>query len=226
MPIRLNLLAEAQAAEEMRRRDPVKRAVWIGGFVVFLVLLWSGLLQFDIMSANSELNTLEGRWKSMEKEYAHATGIMNKQREIEEKLNALDQLATNRFLWGAVMHALQQVAMEHVPLLRVKGEQAFTQFEGTKPVTNAPGKVTPGKSPTATEKITLFLDARDYSTPEGGGIFKFKEAIENLPYFQANLQKKGVVLTKREPPITDAQDPGRPFVPFALECRYPEKTRQ
>ena len=39
MPIRINLLAEAQAAEEMRRKDPVKRAVWIGGFVIFLVLL-------------------------------------------------------------------------------------------------------------------------------------------------------------------------------------------
>ena len=29
MAIRINLLAESQAAEEMRRKDPVKRAVWI-----------------------------------------------------------------------------------------------------------------------------------------------------------------------------------------------------
>jgi len=29
MPIRLNLLAETQAAEEMRRRDPVKRANYV-----------------------------------------------------------------------------------------------------------------------------------------------------------------------------------------------------
>ena len=29
MPIRLNLLAEAQAAEDLRRRDPVKRALWL-----------------------------------------------------------------------------------------------------------------------------------------------------------------------------------------------------
>jgi len=27
MPIRINLLAEAQAAEDLRRRDPVKRSV-------------------------------------------------------------------------------------------------------------------------------------------------------------------------------------------------------
>ena len=30
MPIRLNLLAEAQEAEEMRRQDPVKRALLVG----------------------------------------------------------------------------------------------------------------------------------------------------------------------------------------------------
>ena len=39
MPIRLNLLAEAQALEESRRRDPVKRAVWAGVFLV-LALAW------------------------------------------------------------------------------------------------------------------------------------------------------------------------------------------
>jgi len=41
MPIRLNLLAEAQAAEEARRRDPVKRAIWIGALLVSVVLVWS-----------------------------------------------------------------------------------------------------------------------------------------------------------------------------------------
>ena len=34
MPIRLNLLAEAQAAEEARRRDPVKRAVWMAALII------------------------------------------------------------------------------------------------------------------------------------------------------------------------------------------------
>ena len=38
MPIRINLLAEAQAAEEMRRRDPVKRALWGASIVVVGVI--------------------------------------------------------------------------------------------------------------------------------------------------------------------------------------------
>ena len=46
MPIRINLLAEQQAAEELRRRDPVKRAIWVAGFFVVVVVVWSGYLQF------------------------------------------------------------------------------------------------------------------------------------------------------------------------------------
>ena len=37
---RINLLAEAQAAEELRRRDPVKRATWLGAFLVAAILAW------------------------------------------------------------------------------------------------------------------------------------------------------------------------------------------
>ena len=60
MPIRLNLLAEAQAAEELRRRDPVKRAIWIGALILAAMLVWSSSRQLQVMLASSELNRLEG----------------------------------------------------------------------------------------------------------------------------------------------------------------------
>src|SRR6185437_15667719 len=119
--------------------------------------------------------------KFMEKDFSHAVGIMTKQREIEDKLAALDQLATNRFLWGTVLNALQQVTLDNLPLVRFKGDQSYIQFEGTKPVTNAPGRITLFKQATSTEKIILSIDARDYSLPQGDGIFKFKEALEIFP---------------------------------------------
>ena len=54
MAIHINLLAESQALEEMRRRDPVKRAIWVGAIVGALVLAWSGYLQVKLMAATSE----------------------------------------------------------------------------------------------------------------------------------------------------------------------------
>ena len=49
MPIRINLLAEAKAAEELRRHDPVKRVIFVGALAVALTLVWSSSLQLQTM---------------------------------------------------------------------------------------------------------------------------------------------------------------------------------
>ena len=59
MPIRLNLLAEAQAAEEARRRDPVKRAILAAAFLVAIMLAWSSWLQGRAMLASNQLSREE-----------------------------------------------------------------------------------------------------------------------------------------------------------------------
>ena len=55
MPIRINLLAEAQAAEDLRRRDPVKRSIYVAVCFVVMVLVWISSLQVKIMADNSRL---------------------------------------------------------------------------------------------------------------------------------------------------------------------------
>ena len=56
MPIRINLLAEAQAAEDLRRRDPVKRVIAIGVLAVAAMVVWSSTLQLKVIMANRELS--------------------------------------------------------------------------------------------------------------------------------------------------------------------------
>ena len=57
MPIRINLLAEAQALEDLRRRDPVKRASWAGLLLVLLVLVWISSLQLKAMIARGGIES-------------------------------------------------------------------------------------------------------------------------------------------------------------------------
>ena len=104
MPIRINLLAEAQSAEEMRRKDPVKRAVWVGGFVVFIMGLWAMTLQFKIIQARSEVSALQVEWKSIDKQVQVINDHRNSTRDLEMKLSALDQFTTNRLLWAGVLN--------------------------------------------------------------------------------------------------------------------------
>src|SRR5437660_8253379 len=108
MPIRINLLADAQAAEELRRKDPVKRAILAGCILLVGVLSWSSTLQFRIMVSKGQLKALQGNWSSIEKNYQEAVESKRRSIEVEGKLAALQQLKTNRFLWGNALNAFQQ----------------------------------------------------------------------------------------------------------------------
>jgi len=225
MPIRINLLAEAQAAEELRRRDPVKRALWLCGLVVVLVLAWSSSLQVKIMREKEKLGTMERKLNAQANEYQQVIADQKRLVETDQKLASLRQLAANRFLWASVLNELQQTTVPDVQLLQLKSEQTFLVTEEVRPRTNEFNKVIPGKPATVTEKVALALKARDTGPGPGDQVAKFKDAIANAPYFQTLLGKTNEVkLTNLSTPQTDA-DSGRPFVQFTLECRLPERVR-
>lgn len=210
MPIRINLLAEAQAAEEMRRKDPVKRAIWVGGFVVFVVLLWAVTLQFKVMAARSEVAALKVEWNSIEKQVQSINDHRSSTRQLEQKLSALDQFTTNRMLWATVLNALQHTTVDGVQLSRLRSEQTFLLNDG--------------KSPSVTEKILLTLEGKDFIAGPTDHVPQFKEALLAYPYFQSSLQKtNNVQLTSLSAPLTDGP---RAFRAFGMQLFFQEKERQ
>jgi len=224
MPIRINLLAEAQALEELRRRDPVKRAIWVAGFLVALVLIWSISLQVRIMRDNSRLKGLEAKSKSQESEYEQVINNQKQLVEIDFKQAALRQLATNRFLLASLLNALQTTTVDDVQLVRLKLAQDYVLTPEVKPKTND-SRVIPGKPATATEKTTLVLEAKDFSAPPGVQVSKFKDALVNSPYFQNALGKTNEIKLISLSPPQVAPESGKLHVLFSLEGRFPEKTR-
>lgn len=226
MPIRINLLAEAQAAEEERRKDPVKRAMFVAGALVAFVILWAVALQAKMITARSRLSGVEAKWKAIEKGYQAAVEAQRGAMEAEQKVLALQQMTTNRFLWGNVLNAFQQTlgGIDEVQVARFKAEQAYVLNEGTPNRTNG-HVIIPGKPPTATERIKLTIDARDMSAQPGKRVNQFKESIAVVPYFRDALEKtNGVRLTQQSAP-TSGGVAGQQFVMFSLECNFPEKTR-
>lgn len=223
MPIRLNLLAEAQAAEDLRRRDPVKRAMWIGAFLVALMLGWSVYVFVISLVAEKELNQAKARVTERNGEYQAVIDDQRKLGEVRKNLNALRQLATNRFLAGNLMNALQQTVIDDVALVRLKTDQLFLLNEETKPRTNG-DRVLPGKPATVTERIVITLDAKDYSANPGDEVTKYKDVVANASYFQALLGKTNEVRMFNLSQPTHPPD-GPAYVSFTLECRLPERTR-
>jgi hypothetical protein len=225
MPICINLLAEAKVAEELRRKDPVKRAIFMSGCIVVFFALWSTSLQVKIIASKSELNRLASRWKDMEKNYQSALDAQKRSTDVESKLTALNEFSANRFLWGTTFNAVQQTlnGVEGVHILKLRTEQVYVHTEEVKPRKDGTRFVA-GRPPSATERISIILDAVDASAQPGGQVSVFKESIASVPYFQSALQKtNGVLLTSLSAPQSGPG--GRPQVNFTLQCFFPEKVR-
>jgi hypothetical protein len=229
MPIRLNLLAEAQAAEEMRRRDPVKRAIWVGVILVSITLAWSSSLQLKAMLAKNQVTHIEGEMSSLSNSYRVVLDDKKKVEDIRHKLTALTELATNRFLHASVLNALQQTTVEDVQLLHYRSDQSYVFTEEVKARTNDNSRVVPGKAATVTEKVLVTFDGSDSSQNPGDQVPKFKEVLGSHSYFRELLGKTNVVTLKSQSSPEVMQVPGstvgKACVQFTLECRLPEKTR-
>jgi hypothetical protein len=226
MAIRINLLAEAQAAEEERRKDPVKRAAYAAGLVVFIIVLWASTLQLKILSAKSQINSIDAKWKRIESSYESAVSAQRQAIDAEHRLALLHHMSTNRFLWGNVLNALQQTFnnVNDIQTVRLRAEQLYTIAEETRTRTNGT-KITLGKPATSTEKIQMTIDAWDTNPQAGNRVNAFKEALANHPYFKDSLAKTNAVLLTAQSAPQPLPGGGGQFVTFSLQCNFPEKTR-
>jgi hypothetical protein len=223
MPIRINLLAESQAAEEMRRRDPVKRAIWIGGFVVAVALIGALSLQLKITAVRLQLSSADSSWKGIESKVKQVEEQRRQANSLQQKLSAIEQFTTNRLLWASVLNALQGTAVDNVQLVRIKTEQQFVLNEGTKPRTNGT-VIVPGRPATVTEKAVLTLDGKDWSARQADQVPKYKDSLVTIPYFVDHLQTTNKAqLTSLSAPQLDGS---RAYVGFALQLFFQDKERR
>jgi hypothetical protein len=223
MPIHINLLAEAQIAENLRRRDPVKRAVFFGSLVVVFFLVWSSSLQLEVVINKSDLNQMQERIQSRTNDWQTVLDSQRKISDAQARLAALEKLSTVRFLQGNFLNALQQLDFEGVEMVNVKVNQSYIIDPGV-PGTTSNDHVIPGRPATVTEKIVLDLDARDVSASPGDQVNKFKESLANLDYFRTILNKTNGVQLASLSPLQTGPD-GKAFELFTLECVLPEQTR-
>lgn len=211
MPIRINLLTEALAEDDLRRRDPVKRIAFAGAFLVALSLVWYSSEWLNYKLAQNKLSQIQDQIQTHTNEFSRVQADMKKLADSQRRLGALQQLSTNRFLQGNLLNSLQQIYVPNVQLIRIRLDQSYAVKEATK--------VAPS---TSTEKIILLLDAKDSSSNPGDQVNRYKSSLGNLDYFKTNLQTNGIRLLNLSPAQSSTS---KPFVMFTLECRFTDKTR-
>ena len=220
MPIRINLMAEAQALEEARRRDPVKLGAWIAGFCVALVGIWILKVQCDIYFAKANLTQLNDGWKRDETNFNSIVAQKARVEAAKAKIGALDHLETNRFLWGPLLNSLQYNVVDVVTVTHLYGIQTFER----EPAKTIATKVIPGSA--NFEKVRLSITGKDYS-PAGEGYKRFEDLLNHYPYFANKMSgREGFTIDGAPgPKAPDSPGSQRESRSFTLTNQFPDIRR-
>ncbi|MEW6305705.1 MAG: pilus assembly protein PilM [Verrucomicrobiota bacterium] len=213
----INLLAEEQEAEELRRRDPMRWGFRAAAVLVMLMFVWVALVGLRIHYAKTELASRRDDLQTLEKTSQLIASNAQKAGELEHVLSVLDRHVTNRFLWAPTLDALQYTTLSNIQIVHLSIDRNVVNYDPPR----SPGRPTaPG---TSTETITLNIQAKDYG--ENPTIDAFIEAITASPYFKQNLRNlNSVRLKDRSSAQVDPLDPSRTFVLFTIECIFRDRT--
>lgn len=223
MAIVLNLLAERQHAEEIRRRDPVRRTLVASGICIGLALGCSLVLSLVSWQVKEEKRGIQLHWERLENENKQLTDALKKTATIEQNLGALQLLASNRFLWAPMLNAMQDCIVDQVQVSGVRVDQTYNVTTITPPGAKGGGRKPPVLNSNITEKIVLNIEARDYAN---GQFSKFQETISTHPFLRSLLTNGTVRLTGLTPPNrSDGEVPGKDHTTFKIEVAFPPVTR-
>ena len=222
MPIRINLLSEALAAEDLRRRDPVKRAIIGGALLLTLSFVWYSSTWLGYMMDKENLSRVDADIQTRTNQYAQVQSDLKKTADVQARLDALDRLNTIRFLQGTMLNALQQTYVTNVQLMHLRVDQTYSSTPATAAKTTSSGVVIPAHPGTTTEHVLLRIDARDYSANPGDQVNHYKEAMLQQDYFKSTLDPETGVKLSGLSPLQNSSD-NRPYVLFSLDCHFQDR---
>ena len=215
--IPINFLAEQIEAAAARRRDPLRWSAAIGAVLGVLVLLWAGSICWRSFKVGGKIRAAKSDLQSVEKAANEAMSASRTANQLDQSLSALEQHATNRFLWALPLNALQFATMDQIQVVNVKLEQNLGRVDAVAATPRAPAKAGQTR-----EHMLLTITAKNFADTDTEE--KFIERIASLPYFMNSLRKKDpVILKNRLPRQVDPLDPAKTFTLFTIECRYSER---
>lgn len=214
MPIRINLLAESQHEAELRRRDPVKRAMMGAGVVVVAVIAYyvslvtKQAVKSAAVKANKEgLAAIQADANAAQEKLSGVT-------ELEKRIHQLNNLATNRVLWGTYLNEMQTLVMDDVPVRQISIVQGYG-VNRPPPVRNIP------QPATAVQSIVIRLRLRDYGTDAELKYIEFQSKLLSNPWLKERLREDTPIeIEQFGKRTTSFADPDRSFVELVLKCTF------
>lgn len=216
MPIRINLLAEERAADDLRRKDPLKRAIVIAAAVVGVVILFTAYNTFRVRASTQQADATREAYEQLAETELKLKEMRANTGSLENNLFALHRLATNRFLWAPVLNELQYCNLDGIKVTLFKSRQVYQHTDGVK---LPPDANKPDIPPKAAELISFRIEAQDR-----GDVYE-RFVAEIGQRFDGKLKpNRGYYLDLLSEPI-ESPDGKDSYRAIAVECVYPETIR-
>jgi hypothetical protein len=218
MPIKINLLAEEQANEELRRKDPVKRAGYGAAALVVLMLVWAAVNWYRASTVNKQFDALNADLAALQPKAKETEANQKKIRDTEYKIEMLKKMSAARPLWAPVLDTLQRSVMEDVQILRLRADQVYQVTPAFVP---PKGSTLKSKPAVSKQIMTLTIEAQDNSA----ALDSYNRLREQLATaLKDHLGTNGSVSLKT---LNQARenDQGKRYLTFSLECGFTEVVR-
>lgn len=218
----IDLLAEQKEADEMRSKDPMRRAYGLAASLLGIMIVWLGYVLFDSQQVGSRINKLNAEMAALQTRFSGADADAKKAAEAETMLRGLESLASNRMLWAPALNALQFAVVDNMQVIRIQIAQQYSQTKGTPAVTNQTTKSVTRAIPDETTELTIMtIQAKSSAKPSAAE--SFMEALAESPWFKANLRSQSPIrLKENQAAQIDAADPNKMSILFTVEC-YAER---
>jgi type IV pilus assembly protein PilM len=213
--VKINLLAEQQEAEELRRRDPVRRSKWVALSIVTVLLLWAAQLGVRLVLAGIEYKRHASAKETAETKMRALTLVSRQSALADDQRERIERIAAGRFLGADLLNALQEAVVDDIQLVHISVD-IQTRMVDPPPSTKG------SKDPFPVETVLLTLQGKDYGNPPS--LDTFIDRMVEVPYFKQHLRKTAPVkLVDRSPSQVDPSDVTKSFILFTVECTFAER---
>jgi type IV pilus assembly protein PilM len=219
----LNLLAEQVEAAEWRRRDPVRRAIWLVGAAMLAMGLWAGWLMWQLQQTEESVRESNEQIRVLQESPGQPLLDMRMASDLEARIAALATHGIQRFLIGNVLNALQFMRVPQIQLYRLEIDRVTVRTEPTKRRARRGQEIEePVQKAKVTEHFVVRIHGKNY-----GDERQIEQLFQQL---RTNEQFRGW-LDRNHPPVltemmerqVDPSNPRQGFARFGIECRFKER---
>jgi type IV pilus assembly protein PilM len=218
----INLLAERAEEEDWRRRDPVRRARWLVGMVIFGMLVWAGWLGWQAWRAEAHAQEATDKLRLLQEGPGLPLTDSQLATDLERRAATLGVHGVQRFLVADVLNALQFVDVPDIQFHRFEFERVLTRVEPPRRRARRGEETEPEEPTKVTEYFVMRIQGKNYGDESRIGMLF--SALESDEQFAQWLDGSYPILLKEM--VGRQVDPANPtqsFARFGIECRFKER---